>query len=79
LCVEGPVRLAQALEVFDEIVAAGLEGSIHARRLDPEHMDFAVTLSLADRTREQLATLASIVERYDLELDVDDDRLASLN
>jgi hypothetical protein len=73
------VKLAQAFEVFDEIVAAGLAGSIHARRLDPEHMDFAVTLSLADRTQGQVATLATVVERYDLELDVDDHRLASLN
>jgi hypothetical protein len=72
------VRLARAFDVFDEIVAAGLEGSIHARRLDPEHMDFSVTLSLAYRTQEQLATLAAIVERNDLQLDVDDHRLASL-
>jgi len=41
-------------------------------------MDFTVTLSLADRTQEQLGALAVIVERYDLELDVDDHRLASL-
>lgn len=72
------MELAQAFEVFDEIVSAGLEGSVQARRLDPEHMDFAITLSLANRTEEQLATLAAIVERYDLELDVDDHRLASL-
>jgi hypothetical protein len=69
---------ARAFEVFDEIIAAGLEGSIHAHRFDPEHMDFAVTLSLVDRTQEQLATLAAIVERYDLELEVDDHRLATL-
>jgi hypothetical protein len=72
------VRLAVAFEVFDEIVGAGLEGSIHARRFDAEHMDFAVTLSLVDRTQEQLATLAAIVERHDLELDVDEHRHASL-
>ena len=72
------MELAQAFEVFDEIIGAGLAGSIHARRLDPEHMDFTITLSLADRTQEQLATLAAIVERYDLTLDVDDHRLASL-
>jgi hypothetical protein len=53
------VRLAQAFEVFDEIVAAG-------------------TLSLTDRTQEQLATLAAI-ERYDLQLDADDHGLASLS
>jgi len=41
-------------------------------------MDFTVSLSLVDRTQEQLATLAAIVERYDLEFDVDDHRLASL-
>jgi hypothetical protein len=41
-------------------------------------MDFAVTLSLLDRTPEQLATLAAIVQRHNLELDVDDHRLASL-
>src|ERR1700749_4911170 len=72
------VNLAQAFEVFDEIVGAGIAGSIHARRLDPGHMDFTITLSLADRTQEQLATLPAIVERYDFELDVDGHRLASL-
>jgi hypothetical protein len=72
------VKLAQAFEVFDEIVGAGLEGSIHARPFDPEHLDFAVTLSLVDRTEEQLGTLAAIVERYELELDVDEHRHASL-
>jgi len=41
-------------------------------------MDSAITLSLVDRTLAQLATLAAIVERYDLELDVDDHRFASL-
>ena len=45
-CVIRRVKLAQAFEVFEEIVGAGLEGSIDARRFDPEHMDFAVTLSL---------------------------------
>jgi len=72
------VRLAAAFEVFDEIVGAGLDGSIHARRLDPEHMDFVVTLSLVERTPEQLAALAAVVERYELELDVDERRQASL-
>jgi hypothetical protein len=72
------VKLAQAYTVFDEMVAAGLEGTLRARRLDPEHMDFAVTLSLANRTEEQLTTLAAIVERYDLGLTVDDHRLATL-
>ncbi len=72
------MKLAQAYEVFDEIVAAGLEGSIRARRLDPEHMNFAVTLSLANRTEEQLATLTAIVERHDLEFEVDGHRVASL-
>lgn len=72
------MKLAQAFEVFDEIVAAGLEGSIHARRTGPGEMDFIVSLSLADRTQEQLAILAAIVERYDLELDVGDHRNATL-
>ena len=72
------MKLARAFEVFDGIVGAGLEGAIHARWLDPEHMDFAITLSLVNRTEEQLSTLAAIVERYDLELDVDDHRVASL-
>jgi len=72
------VELAQAFEVFDEIIGAGLEGSIQARRLDREHMDFAITISLVNRTQAELVTLAEIVERYDLELDVDDHRFASL-
>ena len=72
------MKLAQAFEVFDQIVSAGLEGSIHARRLDSKHVDFAITISLADRTQEQLATLAALVERYDLALDVDDHRIVSL-
>jgi hypothetical protein len=72
------VKLARAFEVFDEIVAAGLDGSIVARRLDSEHMDFRVTLSLAGRSEEQLATLTVVVERYDLDLEVDDRRNASL-
>jgi len=72
------VKLARAFEVFDQIVSVGLAGSIHARQLDPEHMDFAITLSLVDRTQEQLSWLAAIVEHYDLALDVDDHRLASL-
>jgi len=41
-------------------------------------MDFIIAPSLADRTQEQLGALAIIVERYDLGLDVDDRRLASL-
>jgi hypothetical protein len=72
------VKLAQAFEVFGEIIDAGVEGSIHTRWVDPEPMDFAITLSLVDRTQEQLAALAAIVERYDLALDVDDHRLATL-
>ncbi len=72
------MKLAQAFEVFDEIVAAGLDGSIIARRLDSEHMDFRVTLSLANRADEQLATLTAVVERYDLDLEIDDRRVASL-
>lgn len=70
--------MAQAHKVFDEIVAAGLEGTLRARRVDPTQMDFVVTLSLANRTEEQLATLAAIVERYGLGLEVDDHRIASL-
>ena len=72
------MELAQAFEVFEEIVSAGLGGSVHTSRLDLEHLDFTITLSLVDRTQEQLATLAAIVERYDLALDVDDHRLAAL-
>ena len=73
------MKVARALEVYDEILNAELEGSIHARMVYPEQqMDFAVTLSLVDRTQEQLATLGAIVDRYELELDVDDHRLASL-
>jgi hypothetical protein len=62
------VKLARAFEVYEEVLGAGLEASIHARRLDPEHEEFTITLSLADRTPEQLAPLASIAERYDLEV-----------
>lgn len=72
------MTLSQAFEVFDKIVGAGLEGSIHARRSSDAEMDFTVGLSLADRTQEQLATLAAVVERYELELDVDERRQASL-
>jgi hypothetical protein len=72
------VKLAQAYKVFDEIVAAGLEGTLRARRVNPEQMDFVVTLSLANRTEEQLTTLTAIVERYDLGLAVDDHRVATL-
>jgi hypothetical protein len=36
------VKLGQAFEVFGEIVAAGLEGSIRARRLDPERIELDV-------------------------------------
>ncbi|HEY8777103.1 MAG TPA: hypothetical protein VIM33_11570 [Gaiellaceae bacterium] len=67
-----------AFEVYDEILSADLQGSIHARRLDPERLEFIITLSLIDRTPEQLAAVASVAERYDLELDVDDHRLVSL-
>lgn len=74
-----PVRLATAFEVFDEIVGAGLEGSIHARRFGQAEMDFTVTLSLVDRTEQQLAALAGIVEQHNLELDVDEHRHASLS
>jgi len=42
-------------------------------------MDFTVTLSLVDRTEQQLATLAGIVEQHKLELDVDEHRHASLS
>jgi hypothetical protein len=72
------VRLATSFEVFGEIVGAGLEASIHARRLGHGEMDFTVSLSLIDRTQEQLGTLAGIVERYGVELDVDEHRHASL-
>jgi hypothetical protein len=72
------MNVARAFEVYDEILGANLEGSIQARRLGPEHMDFAVTLSLIERTQEELDTLAAIVERYELELDVDEHRHASL-
>lgn len=73
------MRLATAFEVFDEIVGAGLEGSIHARRFGHVEMDFIVTLSLVDRTQQQLAALAGIVEQHNLELDVDEHRHASLS
>jgi len=72
------VKLARAFEVYDQILSADLDGSIHARRLDPEHLEFTIMLSLVERTPEQLAAVASIAERYELELDVDDRRLASL-
>ena len=72
------MKRAKAFEVFGEIIDSGLEGSIHARWPDHEPMDFAITLSLVDRTQEQLATLAAIVERYDLALDVDAHRVATL-
>jgi hypothetical protein len=72
------VRLRQAFEVFDEIVSVGLDGSIHARRSGHGEMDFIIGLSLVDRTQEQLGTLARLVERFELELDVDDHRVASL-
>lgn len=72
------MKRAHAFEVFGEIIDAGLEGSIHARWADHEPMDFAITLSLVDRTQEQLAALAAIVERHDLALDVDAHRLATL-
>jgi len=42
-------------------------------------MDFTVTLSLVDRTEQQLAALAGIVEQHKLELDVDEHRHASLS
>lgn len=72
------MTLSQAFEVFDKIVGAGLEGSVHARRSSDVEMDFTVGLSLVDRTQEQLGTLAGIVERYELQLDVDEHRNASL-
>jgi hypothetical protein len=72
------VKLARAFEVYEDVLGAGLEASIHARRLDTEHEEFTITLSLADRAPEELAALASIVERYDLDFDVDDYRLATL-
>jgi hypothetical protein len=73
------MRLATAFAVFDEIVGAGLEGSIHAKRFGQPEIDFTVTLSLVDRTEQQLATLAGIVEQHKLELDVDEHRHASLS
>ena len=73
------MRLATAFQVFDEIVQAGLEGSIHARRLGDVEMEFIITLSLVDRTQQQLAALAGIVEQHNLELDVDEHRHASLS
>jgi hypothetical protein len=42
-------------------------------------MEFTVTLSLLDRTEQQLAALAGIVEQHKLELDVDERRHASLS
>jgi hypothetical protein len=78
-CVIRRMRLATAFEVFDEIVGAGLEGSIHARRFGQAEMEFTVTLSLLDRTEQQLAALAGIVEQHKLELDVDERRHASLS
>jgi hypothetical protein len=72
------MELSKAFEVFDRILGIGLEGSIHAHRFGSDEIDFTVTLSLADRTPEQLTTLAAISEQYNLELDVDDHRLASL-
>jgi hypothetical protein len=72
------VTLDRAFEVYGKILAAEVEASIHARRLDPEAMEFTITLSLAERTPQQLAEVASIVEDYDLELEVDDFRLATL-
>jgi hypothetical protein len=42
-------------------------------------MDFIVTLSLIDRTQQQLAALAGIVEQHNLELDVGEHRNASLS
>ena len=72
------VELAKAFEVFDRILGVGVEGSIHAQRFDSGEIDFTVTLSVADRTQEQLTTLAAISEQYNLELEVDDHRLASL-
>jgi hypothetical protein len=72
------VQLARAFEVFEGILGAGLEGSIHAHRFGVDELDFTVTFSLVDRTEKQLAAVAATVERYDLELDVDDHRLASL-
>jgi hypothetical protein len=78
-CVIRRMRLATAFKVFDEIVGAGLEGSIRARRFGQPEMDFTVTLSLVDRTEQQLAALAGIVEQHRLELDVDEHRHASLS
>jgi hypothetical protein len=72
------VKRARVFEVFGEIIDSGLEGSIHTHWADAEPMDFVISVSLVDRTQEQLAALAAIVERYDLALDVDDHRLATL-
>ena len=73
------MRLATAFTVFDEIIGAGLEGSIHARRFGDVEMDYIITLSLIDRTQQQLAAQAGIVEQHDLKLDVDEHRHASLS
>jgi len=72
------VILARAFEVYGKILAAEVEASIHARRLAAEAMEFTITLSLADRTPQQLAEVASIVDRYELGLEVDNFRLATL-
>jgi len=73
------VTLARAFEVYGKILAAEVEASIHARRLATEEaMEFTITLSLADRTPQQLAKVASIVDRYELGLEVDNFRLATL-
>jgi hypothetical protein len=72
------MELAKAFEVFDQILSLGLDGSIHAHRFGSDEIDFTITLSLADRTPEQLTALAAISEQYNLELEVDDHRLASL-
>lgn len=73
------MKLATAFEVFDEIVSSGLEASIHARRSGLGEMDFIVTVALVDRTQEQLSVLSGIVDRYKVELDVDQHRYASLS
>lgn len=72
------MELASAFKVFDEVVGVGLEGSIQARRVGQGRMDFVVRVSLLHRTQTQLDTLAAIVERHEVELDVDDNRLAEL-
>jgi hypothetical protein len=72
------VNLARAFGVYEELLAAEVEASIHARRLEPEPMEFTITLSLVDRTPQQLAEVASIVDRHELDLQVDDFRLATL-